>query len=154
MTDLIDGYELNEDGTAEFAFEGVFRKLKRPTLGQYKAILEALADLRGDILKRQRELEGLEGEELEAKKRELAETVDLSEQINVFLGWLDVVFATLAGEGLPRTTITVEDPTGETPPAEKSVFDDTKLPVWITNALVITDLVQHWQTVPSRRGGQ
>lgn len=138
-----EGYTLNEDGTAVFEFAGIIRTLKRPTLGQYRSILESLGEFRDEVLRA-------------AKAAEKGEAVQLKigEQLDKLLNWIDGVFVQLAGEGLPRKIVTVEDTTGETPGSTEEVIDEDKLSPWLLSGVVVTELVTHWQSAPSRRGGQ
>lgn len=141
---MSDGYTLNEDGTAVFEFGGIIRTLRRPKLIEYREVLEDLGEFREEILRA-----------AEAAKR-AAETGDASqvpsvkigEQLDKLLSWLDSVFVTLAGEGFPRVEKTQDDG------SVVLVIDEGKLEPWLLAGQVVTDLVQHWQTVPSRHGGQ
>jgi hypothetical protein len=119
-----DGYDLNENGTITFEFEGITRVLKRPTLGQYRGVIDALGTLRDDVVAAQKE-----GTDLKP-----------GQQLDLLIVWLDHVLVTLAGEGLPRTA--------------DGVFDEDRIPAWLLSGTVVTDVIGHWQTVPSRHGGR
>jgi len=154
---MSDGYTLNEDGTAVFEFSGIIRTLRRPKLGEYRAILESLGEFREEILRAAEAARkaAADGEE------STAPSVKIGEQLDKLLTWLDGVFEKLAGEGLPRRLAWVDETGKEVPdgtPTEgltsTEIFDEDKLEPWLLSGVVVTDLVQHWQTVPSRRGGQ
>ncbi len=127
----IDDYTLNPDGTVDFDLGGIQRHLKRPTLGQYRTLVEALAD------------EGEHGENDSAIKI----------RIDQMVTWLDKVCIELAGEGLPRTEIPDPAPKAKAG-ATITVIDEDKLPAWISSQALPTDLVLQWQTIPNHRGGQ
>ena len=118
MTEITDDYALEDDGTVQFNFGGITRVLKRPTLRQYREIMQGLGDLRDQLL-------------------ENGDTGVVKVQIDVMVKWFDDVFTSLAGEGLPKIGKHV---------------DEDKLPSWLLSNDIVTDLVRHWQTVPSRPG--
>ena len=123
---ISDDYELNDDGTATFEFDGITRVLKRPTLRQYRTAVEALGG-RKDTL-------------LGATKDGDIESVGVGVQLDALVEWFDVVFTDLAGEGLPKTA------DGE--------IDEDRLPSWLLSGTIVQGLVGHWQAVPSHRGGR
>jgi hypothetical protein len=145
---MTDGYTLNEDGTAVFEFDGLIRTLRRPKLGQYRTLIESLGEFREEVLQAAKAAE--DGAD--------AAPLKIGEQLDKLLDWFDGVFTSLAGEGLPRRTAYFDgqgkETTEELAVSSGQVIDQDRLEPWLLSGQVVTDLIQHWQTVPSRRGGQ
>ena len=127
-------YVLNDDGTANFEFDNFTRVLKRPTLGQYRQLVEGLGALRDEVLNK-------------ITTDDATQKQTASVQIELVVDWFDNTFRVLAGEGFPRKTVPA---TEETP--EHEVVDEDKLPSWLISAELVAELIGHWQTVPSHRG--
>lgn len=120
-----DDYSLEDDGTAVFEFGGITRTLKRPTLKQYRTAIETLGAMRSELS------EALSDDDV---------SIEIGPQIDALIGWLDEVFTSLAGEGLPK------DSAGN--------VDEDLLPAWLLSGSIINSLIAHWQAVPSHRGGR
>jgi hypothetical protein len=112
-------YELKTDGTAVFHFDDITRTLKRPTLREYRELVESLGNLRDELI--------------EASGGDTEVNVPVKLQFDKLLGWLDEVCQTLSGEPLP---------------------DEDSLPPWVLSPQIAGDLVTHWSTIPSHRGGR
>jgi hypothetical protein len=119
-------FQLNDNGTVDFGFGGITRTLARPTLGQYRRLLEKLGAARDSLV--------VDENDPDAKQPRI------EEQFEKLLEWFDDLFKMLAGEGFPRN--------------DDGSIDEDSVPSWIIASDVVTDLVKHWQVVPSRRGGQ
>jgi len=114
-------YELKADGTAVFHFDDITRTLKRPTLRQYRELVESLGAMRDKLIAAS---DAANGEEV---------NVPVALQFDELLGWLGQVCETLSGESLP---------------------DEDLLPPWVLSPQIAGDLVTHWSTIPSHRGGR
>lgn len=135
MPELEDDYDLRDDGTVHLIFSGIQRTLKRPTLGEYRELVEAL------------------GEEGSSSPGDSAVKI----RVDQMVAWLDKVTLSLAGEGLPRTALLNKE-TGEVVLDEANnpvlIVDEKKLPSWVSGQELAVDLIRQWQTIPNRRGGQ
>jgi len=129
---LADDFDLRRDGTAVFKFQHneneVTRTLRRPVLEEYRDLTGDLMDLRDDLAEDMRPETG--DTELEIAAR--VNRAQLERQQDRMLDWLRKVFSALGNEPLP----------------------EIGLPPWIMSPEVATDLISHWQSVPSRRGGK
>jgi len=126
-----DNYTLETDGTVTFDIgDGSTRRLKRPSLGQYRKLMELLDTLRRDANKRQQE---------RTERGDATQAPGAGESVDDMVTWLDGVFNELSDSPLPRMNDSV---------------DIDKLPVWFVSTELVTDLIGHWQSTPSHRGGR
>jgi hypothetical protein len=117
----VDSFDRRADGTVRFQFNGTGTiSLGRPTLKQYRNLVESLSDLRSRA-------SGTTAEDGSVREGEEITLLDL------LLEWYAVVFTELGDGPLP---------------------DEENLPAWLLNGQIAADLVEHWQKVPSRRGGR
>lgn len=128
---MADNLSFNTDGTITFDYGDLHRVLKRPSLRQYRNLLESLSRMRDEALARS-------GGDLEDESK--VNMGVISYQLDALVAWFDEMFESLSGERLPRRD-------------DGSINDDL-LPSWLLSGGVINDVVSHWQTVPSRHGGR
>lgn len=128
---MAENLSFNTDGTITFEYENLHRVLKRPSLRQYRTLLESLSRMRDEALERGG------GEELDETKVNMGV---IAFQMEALVKWFDEMFDALSGEPLPRR--------------DDGSIDDDRLPSWLLSGGVINDIVTHWQSVPSRHGGR
>lgn len=131
---------LNPDGTITLGIDDITRQLRRPNLGEYRLLMEAYGKIRDDIT----DFVANPGDEENTESEQVTNRNLVTVAVRVVVEWLDLVSVTLAGEGLPRVELD----------AGKSVVDESKLEAWLVNTGTIAEVIAHWQTRPSRRGGR
>jgi hypothetical protein len=139
-----DGWELNKDGTITLTVDGNRTRLRRPKMGEFRDLREALRQRDDDRLRviakhpplEDHDTEGDEATDDEKLERVLAiqgrsrAMADEVRELN--LAWVELVLSTLAEK--------------EPPPRDDwpSGTDEDKF---------LTDLMEHWRSVPLRSGG-
>ena len=131
----MSAYELNDEGTVTFHFDGVGperenvdRTLRRPKLKQYRRLVESLGKMRSALPDIPDEATAEEAAVLMSSAK-----IDVNEQFDKLLEWLREVFDTLGDGPLP---------------------DEDDLPTWVLNGAIPKDLIGHWISVPTGRGAR
>lgn len=129
---MADDFDCRRDGTIVLKFQHaggeVTRTLRRPVLEEYRELTGSLMDLRDELAE---DVQPRDGDtEIDIATR--VGRAQLERQQDRMLEWLTSVFSTLGNEPLPTEG----------------------LPPWIMSPDVATEMVGHWQAVPSRHGGR
>lgn len=138
--------KLRDDGTVTCTVAGKRHRLRRPTMGELRALREAQVACEDDVVDafapfRQRLAdldaaanEADEADEARAKRKEWRETnaEALAAIEGARVGWVREVFTTLSKVDLPD--------------------DDADLEPWMASADLAAMLIEHWRSVPLARG--
>lgn len=136
-----DGWELNKDGTIALSVDGDRLRLRRPKLGEFRMLREAVRardDERVRILAKYPALEAIDKDASDEDKRDRAlELAERSRSMNDAVEALNVDWVMLA-------LTTLAD--GEAP-------EPDDLPSGSESAEFVMSLMDHWRSVPLRSGG-